>query len=159
MMIFKKEMVGTDCCFHGNSICSVSEPNSPISKTPLLRQPYLAPGTESASSQHSSRVGAGFSDTGSVSSAGSFQSAASQHSLQSDQSMHSFHSQQSHHSMQSVHNQQTHEVPMRSAYQPGMKIPFKLIVPSISDESYGERIGSCCGTGCLVNVNKSEFGC
>jgi len=98
---------------------NVSEPNSPISKTPLLRQPYLAPGTESASSQHSSRVGAGFSDTGSVSSAGSFQSAASQHSLQSDQSMHSFHSQQSHHSMQSVHNQQTHEVPMRSAYQPG----------------------------------------
>lgn len=101
------------------SASNVSEPNSPISKTPILRPPYLAPGTESASSQHSSRVGAGFSDTGSVSSAGSFQSAASQHSRQSDQSMHSFHSQQSHHSMQSVHNQQTHELPMRSGYQPG----------------------------------------
>lgn len=100
----------------------MSEPNSPISKTPILRPPYLAPGNESASSQQSSRVGTGFSDTGSVSSAGSFQSAASQHSRQSDQSMHSFHSQQSHHSMQSVHSQQAHELPMRSGYQLGTQI-------------------------------------
>jgi len=108
------------------STFNASEPGSPTSKTSLHapRPPYFTPGNESVSSQHSSRqasgssrVGTGFSDTGSISSVGSFQSAASQHSRHSDQSMHSFHSQQSHHSMQSVQNQ-PHQS-MGAAYQPG----------------------------------------
>ena len=81
----------------------------------ILLPPPAPPGGNDTMGQHSRHpsgssrgMGATLSDTGSISSSGSFQSAASQHSghsRQSDQSMQSLHSQQSHHSMQSIHSQ------------------------------------------------------